>query len=168
MAGFDRGLVIMPGTERQLGAYGLFRPSPSQKEVLDLPSGPLTVRGADPDILWVSFAELCGAAKSTADYVLLAARFPAWVVEGVPAPSAESAAGPADWQRFLALLDVLHERDITPILIAHGPLGSPAAAPEGSVPGELAAVLWRIEERLSLLRRIESDEQLEDEQSAGC
>jgi predicted ATPase len=168
VAGFDQGLVITPGTERQLGAYGLFRPSPSQRDVLALPTGPLPVKGADPDILWASFAELCGGGRATADYVLLAGRFPAWVVDGIPSPSAESAAGPAEWQRFLALLDVLHERDITPFLIAPAPLGGPVGAPEGSVPVELAAVLSRIEERLSALRRIESDEQLADEQSRGC
>lgn len=168
MAGFDQGLVITPGTERQLGAYGLFRPSPSQREVLALPTGSLPVKGADPDILWASFAELCGGVRTTADYVLLAGRFPAWVVDCIPAPSAESAAGPADWQRFLALLDVLHERDIIPFLIAPDPLGDPFGAPEGSVPVDLATVLSRIDERLSALRRIESDEQLADEQSRGC
>ncbi|MBD1542403.1 cell division protein ZapE [Arthrobacter sp. IA7] len=168
MAGFDQGLVITPGTERQLGAYGLFRPSASQRDVLALPTGPLPVKGADPDILWASFAELCGGGRATADYVLLAGRFPAWVVDGIPSPSAESAADPADWQRFMALLDVLHERDITPFLIAPAPLGHPLDAPQGNAPDELAAVLSRIAERLSELRRIESDEQLADEQSGGC
>ena len=168
MAGFDQGLVISPGTERQLGAYGLFRPSAIQRDVLALPTGPLPVKGADPDILWASFAELCGVGRAAADYVLLAGRFPAWVVDGIPSPSAESAAGPADWQRFMALLDVLRERDITPFLIAPAPLGDPFGAPQGNAPEELAAVLSRIGERLSGLRRIESDEQLADEQSGGC
>lgn len=168
MAGFHRGLVITPGTERQLGACGLFRPSPSQRAVLSLPTGPVAVKGADPDMLWAGFAELCRGDWSTADYRLLAETFPAWVVDGIPSPSAESAASSADWQRFLALLDVLHERDITPFLIAPGPFGSPFGAPDGGAPGELAAVLSRIGERLSVLRRIESDEQLADEQSGGC
>jgi cell division protein ZapE len=168
VAGFHDGLVLIPGTEKQLGAYGLFRPSPSQRDVLALPSGPLAAKGADPDVLWASFAELCGPPRSTADYLLLAGRFPAWVVDGIPSPSAGPAASAADWQRFLALLDVLRERDITPFLIVPGPLGSQAGdTPEG-VPEELAAVLPLIGERLSLLRRIESDEQLADEQSAGC
>ncbi|MFE4544505.1 AFG1/ZapE family ATPase [Arthrobacter sp. NPDC056727] len=167
MAGFRQGLVITPGTERQLGSYGLFRPSPSQRDVLALPTGSLAVKGADPDLLWASFAELCGGDSSAADYVPLARTFPAWVVDGVPSPSAGSAAGPAAWQRFLALLDVLHERDITLFLIAPEPLGSLLAGP-GSVPGELAATLSRIGERLSVLRRIESDEQLAYEQSGGC
>lgn len=169
MAGFHRGLVITPGTERQLGAYGLFRPSPAQQDVLTLPTGPMPVKGADPDMLWASFAELCGRDRSTADYLLLAESFPAWVVDGIPSlSSADSAASPADWQRFLALLNVLHERDITPFLIAPGLFGSPLSAQEGAAPEELAAVLSRIGERLSGLRRIESDEQLADEQSGGC
>ena len=167
MAGFHRGLVIAPGTERQLGVYGLFRPSPAHGDVLALPTGPLAVKSAGPDMLWAGFAELCGADRSAADYLLLAGRFPAWVVDGIPAPSSD-AAGPAGWQHFLALLDVLHERDITPFLIAPGPLGSHFAEPPGGVSGELAAVLSRIGERLSVLRRIESDEQLADEGSGGC
>lgn len=168
MAGFQQGLVITPGTERQLGVYGLFRPSPFQRDVLALSSGPLAVEGAGPDMLWAGFAELCGGDRSAADYARLARRFPAWVVDGVPLPSAGSAASPADWQRFLALLDVLHEQDITAFLIAPGPLGSLLAEPPGNVPEEQGAVLRRIGERLLELRRIESDEQLTDEHSGGC
>ena len=79
MAGFHRGLVITPGTERQLGACGLFRPSPSQRDVLSLPTGPLSVKGADPDMLWAGFpAEPWGGLWSTADYLVLAETFPAW------------------------------------------------------------------------------------------
>ena len=168
MAGFRRGLLITPGTERQLGACGLFRPSPSQRDVLSLPAGPLPVKGADPDMLWAGFAELCGGDRSTADYLLLAETFPAWVVDGIPSPSAESAASPADWQRFLALLDVLHDRDITPFLITPVLFGSFSGAPDAGAPGELAAVLSRIGARLSVLRRIESAEQLAVEQTGGC
>jgi hypothetical protein len=168
VAGFQRGLVITPGTERQLGACGLFRPSPSQRDELPLPTGPLAVKGADPDILWVGFAELCSASRTMADYLLLAQRFPAWVVDGIPSPSPESAACKADWQRFHVLLDVLHGQDITPFLIVPGPLGSPFGEAERSADGELGAVLSLIGERLSMLRRIESDEQLADEQSGGC
>jgi AFG1-like ATPase len=168
VGGFDRGLVITPGTERQLGACGLFRPSPSQRDELALPTGALSVKGADPDMLWVSFAELCSSDRTAADYLLLAERFPAWVVDGIPSPSAESESSAADWQRFLALLDVLQGQDITPFLIAPGPLGRPLEVPQASDPGELAAVLTLIRGRLAMLRRIESDEQLADEQSAGC
>jgi cell division protein ZapE len=89
-------------------------------------------------------------------------------VDGIPSPSTESAAGKAEWQQFQALLDVLHKKDITPFLIVPGPLGSPFGEPEGSAPGDLAAVLSRIGERLSVLRRVESDEQLADERSGGC
>jgi predicted ATPase len=168
VAGFHRGLVITPGTDRQLGACGLFRPSPSQGDVLDLPAGPLTAKGADRDMLWAGFAELCSADRSTADYLLLAGRFPAWAVDGVPSPAAGSAAGLPEWRRFLALLEVLQEQDITPFLIAPRPLGLHMAGPEGSLPEELAAVLTRVGQRVSVLRRIESDEQLADEQSGGC
>jgi cell division protein ZapE len=168
VAGFRQGLVISPGTDRQLGAYGLFRPSPSQHGVLALPSGPLAVKGAAPDLLWAGFDELCGVDRPAADYLLLARRFPAWVVDGIPSPSSESAAGAGGWQRFLAVLEVLHREDVLPFLIAPAPLPGLLAVPPDGFGEEITAVLSRIGERLSVLLWIESDEQLEDERSGGC
>lgn len=184
MSGFSRGLIITPGTDRQLGAYGLFRPAPSQHQELVLPSRALPVKSADPDILWVSFAELCGTPLEVADYRQLAGRFPAWVIDGVPSPLVESASGPdsasADaWHRFLVVLDLLSDRDIPLFLIGRGPLDwksaggqtagrEPAGTRPADSPSRSAASLAGIAHRLAMLRRIESDEQLEDEQTAGC
>jgi cell division protein ZapE len=176
MSGFSRGIIITPGTDRQLGAYGLFRPAPSQHQVLALPSLVLPVKSADPDILWVSFAELCGSPLELADYRQLAGRFPAWVIDGVPSPAVESASGSSSadaWHRFLDVLDLLHDRDIPLFLIGRGPLDWEFAGREsaGSRPADSpsrpAAPHDRIAKRLAMLRLIESDEQLEDEQTAG-
>lgn len=186
MSGFSRGLIITPGTDRQLGAYGLFRPAPSQHQVLALHSRVLPVKSADPDILWVSFAELCRSPLEVADYRWLAGRFPAWVIDGVPSPLVESGSGPSSgsgsadaWHRLLVVLDLLSDRDIPLFLIGRGPLDwesaggetagreSAAARPADS-PSRTATSLAGIAQRLAMLRRIESDEQLEDEQTAGC
>jgi cell division protein ZapE len=169
MSEFQRGLIITPGTERQLGAYGLFRPSPPQQQVLALASGPLTAKSADPDVLWVSFSELCSGPRTDADYLALAGQFPSWVIDGIPSPAAQAAAGtPAAWQRFLGLVGVLHERDRVLILVGAGPLDWEASGRSAAAPVEEASVLARIAERLSVLRRIQSDEELEDEQTSGC
>ena len=169
MTEFRRGLIITPGTERQLGAYGLFRPSPPQQQVLVLPSGPLTVKSADPDVLWVSFTELCAGPRADADYLGLAGQFPSWVIDGVPSPSVPVAAGSAAaWHRFLKVVGVLHDRDRVLFLVGAGPLDWEEAARTAALPAEEASVLTRIAERLSVLRRIESDEELEDELTSGC
>lgn len=169
MSEFQRGLIITPGTERQLGAYGLFRPSPPQQQVFALPSGPLTARSADPNVLWVSFTALCAGPRTDADYIALAGQFPSWVIDGVPSPAVQAAAGTAAaWHRFLDLVGVLHERDRVLILVGAGPLDWEASGRSTGVPVEEASVLARIAERLSVLRRIQSDEELEDEQTSGC
>lgn len=169
MSEFQRGLVITPGTERQLGAYGLFQPSPPQQQVLALPSGPLTAKSADPDVLWVRFAELCAGSRTDADYVALAGQFPSWVIDGVPSPGVPAAAGSAAaWHRFLDLAGVLHDRDRVLFLVGAGPLDWEEAARKPALPAEEASVFTLIAERLSVLRRIQSDEELEDEQTSGC
>lgn len=174
MSKFERGLIITPGTDRQLGAYGLFRPAPAQHQALELHAHTLGARSAAPDLLWVGFAELCGGPLGSADYRTLAGRYPVWVMDGVPSRLVESEAGSgagsaAAWERFLVILDLLREQDITLILIGRGPFdweftghGRVDAESEGT------ATLARIADRLAVLRRIESDEELQDEQTGGC
>jgi hypothetical protein len=169
---FERGLVISPGTDRQLGAYGLFRPAPSQQQAVELPSHTLTAKSAAPDLLWVGFAELCGGPLGNTDYRALAARYPVWVIDGVPSPLVESDAGSGAvsagaWERFLEVLDRLREQDVIPFLIGRGPLDWGAPGPTGAHP-ERAGALAGIADRLAGLRRLISDEELEDEQTGGC
>ena len=172
MPEFERGLVISPGTDRQLGAYGLFRPAPSQQQALELPLHTLTAKSAAPDLLWVGFAELCGGPLESADYRALAARYPVWVIDGVPSPlvesDPESGAGSAGaWERFLEVLDRLREQDVIPFLVCRGPLDW-AAPGLTDAHSERAAALARITDRLAGLRRLITDEELEDEQTGGC
>ena len=172
MPEYERGLVISPGTDRQLGAYGLFRPAPSQQQALELPLHTLTAKSAAPDLLWVGFAELCGGPLESADYRALAARYPVWVIDSVPSPLVESDAGSGAgsagaWERFLEVLDRLREQDVIPFLVCRGPLDW-AAPGLTDAHSERAAALARITDRLAGLRRLISDEELEDEQTGGC
>ena len=174
MPEYERGLVISPGTDRQLGAYGLFRPAPSQQQALELPSRTLTAKSAAPDLLWVGFAELCGGPLESADYRALAARYPVWVIDSVPSPLVESDAGSGAgsagvWERFLEVLDRLREQDVIPFLVCRGPLDwtAPGRGPTDAH-SERAAALAEIADRLAGLRRLISDEELEDEQTGGC
>ncbi|WP_457963042.1 cell division protein ZapE [Arthrobacter sp. D1-29] len=117
-AEFSRGRIITPGTEHQLGTYGLFPPSSAQHRTLMTAGGPLTAKNAEPDLLWTSFAELCSGALSEADYHALAGQHTTWVIDGVPAPDADrSAQKTAAWDRFGALVGILYERDVTLFLL---------------------------------------------------
>lgn len=169
---FSRGRIITPGTPAQLGAFGLFPPSTSQERVLTPTTQRLTVKGAD-DMLWVSFAELCGGLTSTADYLALAVDYKTWVIDGVPSPTVDSAAGSAPaWQRFSNVVDVLYDQDITLFLVGHGPLDWDLAQdpshrasphPTSTQPVDLA----RIASRLSLLGRVEASVPFEEVEAGG-
>jgi cell division protein ZapE len=154
--GFSRGKIITPGTPAQLGAFGLFHPAKSQDRILTPTTQRLAVKAAD-DVLWVSFTELCGGPMSTADYVALAEDYGTWVIDGVPSPTVESAAGSASaWQRLSNLVDVLYEKDITLFLVGHGPL-------DWERSGELAGIA----SRLSLLGRVEAPAPFEEVEAWG-
>jgi hypothetical protein len=99
--------------------------------------------------------------------------FPAWVVDGVPPPGVEpaghaAAGAAAAWHRFLDVLDMLRDRDIMLVLISRSPLDWDAASRPAVPPSPDAAALAGIADRLAVLRRVESDEQLQDEQTSGC
>ena len=174
MTEFERGVIITPGTDRQLGAYGLFRPAPSQQQAVELLPHTLAAKSAAPDLLWVGFAELCAGPLESADYRALATTYPTWVIDGVPSPLMESDAGSGTgsagtWDRFLEVLDRLREQDVILFLIGHGPLDWASPGPGPAEAGSArAATLASIADRLAPLRRLESDEEVEDEQTGGC
>ncbi|WP_427129933.1 AFG1/ZapE family ATPase [Pseudarthrobacter sp. S9] len=170
-AAFLRGRIISPGTARQLGAFGLFPPSPSQQRELTPTTQTITAKSADAGLLWSSYAELCAGLTSTSDYLALAKQYRTWVIDGVPSPGAGStapgAAGAATagaWQRFSNVLDVLYDEDITLILVGSGPMDWDEAGLSGRpMPVDTA----RITSRLSLLGWVESAGELTAEEISG-
>ncbi|BCW07389.1 hypothetical protein NtRootA1_35270 [Arthrobacter sp. NtRootA1] len=160
---FSSGRIITPGTPKQLGRLGLFRPSLSQSRVLTPTTQPIVVKNADPDLLWVGFPELCAGLTSTADFLTLAHSFKTWVIDDVPSPAGGDPASAPAWQRFSNAVDVLHDQDITLFLIGAGPLDWDAEPSGGVLPVDLA----RIASRLSLLGRSDNDDALAIEEAAG-
>jgi len=146
------GRILIPGTARQLGTFGLFVPAPGQRRTVEVTGEPLDVKSAEGDLLWTGFQELTDCPAAAADFATLAARYREWVVDGVPAPA--TAGGPegqhsAEWTRFLAVVDLLFESDVTLFLVG-------AALPD-----------FGAESPLSLLLRVESDEELPAGHSSG-
>lgn len=114
-------------------------------DVVVLGSRTVPVRAADAGrcVLSGTFAQLCEAPLSAADYVALASRYSRWELTGVPAPGEIDEQG---FQRFAYLVDVLvdaqHRLDVTADL----PLEQWAA------PGGMPRDADRFLSRLSLLR----------------
>jgi cell division protein ZapE len=139
--GFAKGRIITPGTEHQLGTYGLFPPSPAQQRTLTPTTLRLTAKNAEPELLWISFTELCDSRVSATDYEVLASRHKTWVVDAVTAPEADpSPQRSSAWHRFSTLVDVLYAYDVTLFVVGSG----------------LSADLARVAGRLSLLELVES------------
>jgi cell division protein ZapE len=138
---FAKGRIITPGTEHQLGAYGLFPPSPVQRRTLMPATLKLSAKNAEPDLLWISFGELCTRGASAADYEALARRHGTWVIDGVPAQEADPSLQQLSvWDSFSTLVEVLYAHDVTVFLVGTG----------------LSADLARADGRLALLEIVES------------
>ncbi|UKA48644.1 cell division protein ZapE [Arthrobacter sp. FW305-123] len=160
---FRSGRIISPGTPGQLGRLGLFRPVPSQSRVVQPTTQPIVVKNSDPDVLWVSFEELCDGLTSTSDFLALAETFTTWVIDDVPSPTEGDAASAPAWQRFSNVVDVLYDQDITLFLISTEPLNWDTETSRNVLPVDLA----RIASRLSMLLPSPPDENLEREKAAG-
>jgi cell division protein ZapE len=105
--------------------------------------GPASTAGRDTrPVVWFDFAEQCEAPTSSQDVLTLVDRYPAWIVSGVP----PLASRPADAQhRFVNLIDILHDRDITLTLVCDVP-------PDALLDGQLGAPdTERTASRLQLL-----------------
>jgi cell division protein ZapE len=155
------GRIIVPGTEHQLGIYGLFPPSATQQRVLTPGAVPLTARNAEPDLLWVRFADLFGGAATREDYQALADRHTTWVIDGVPDPVAVSAETASGWIRFGEAVEALCERGRTLFLVGSRPLDWERATVAWQNPGTRAITgvpdaMAGIARRLSVLVRVES------------
>jgi cell division protein ZapE len=80
--------------------------APAAPETLAVMGRELAVPRAARNVAWFDFAELCDRPLAAADYLALAERFAALVVEGIPRldPTRRNAA-----QRFHILIDTLYE-----------------------------------------------------------
>ncbi|MFB7614617.1 cell division protein ZapE [Kitasatospora sp. NPDC056181] len=139
--GFALGARLHPGDE---AAAGLTPPRPEEAGPVALPHHELPARAVRDDLVWFGFAELCEGRTAVPDYLALADRFPALVLDGVP-PLTE--ASPDARQRFANLVDVYCDRDVRLVLIGADPL---AGLPAGST---LQRDLDRTASRLALLRQ---------------
>lgn len=152
------GRIIVPGTDRQLAAFGLFPPSSAQHGEVAAAAHTFTAKASDAELLWIGFGELCRLEASPAAYADLARRHPLWVVDGVPAPgSAGAVKDVGAWAQFAAVLAVLAAEGTTLFVVGRRPMDWDAAAHEAEDAG-LRASLAAVARRLELMVRVESDE----------
>ncbi|HEU4667380.1 MAG TPA: hypothetical protein VFS79_06930 [Arthrobacter sp.] len=152
------GRIIVPGSSRQLAAYGLFPPQPGRYRVLHSGSRTFEAKALEHELLWISFDELCAPGTSAEDYSVLAAGPETWVIDGVPAPEPADAGLRAEaWEQFAALLAVLAAGKAALFVVGTRPMDW-AAASAAAEDGRLRATLTDIDRLLAGLKRIESDE----------
>jgi hypothetical protein len=111
--GFSGGRIIIPGTARQLGAFGLFRPSPSQR--------------AEGGVLWISIGELLAQNIPVPELTDLAATHRTWVLDA-NVPELVSGSSPLA-KRFVEVASVLERCDVTVFLVSASPLPLGSANP---------------------------------------
>jgi cell division protein ZapE len=142
-AGWRGGSALVPGTDDQLRAVGLARPTPD--EAVDVPlSGGRGVRAlrVSDGVVWCDFLGLCAAPVSALDMLTLAERFGRWVLSDV-VPFADCHVNTQ--QRFVSLVDVLYDRDLPLVLTAPGPLDEMLSVPAGRpAPPDLARAVSRL------------------------
>lgn len=143
-AGFAAGRYLVPGSRDQIIAVlGLEVPE-RRPEPVPLAGGrraqPLAVVGR---CIWFGFDEICGRPVAAGDVLGLASRYTTWVVSDVPRLVE---ATPEAAQRFVNLVDVLHDADVRLVLGGAPPLAQLLSG-EG-LPPDAA----RARSRLSLLR----------------
>jgi cell division protein ZapE len=161
------GRIIVPGSSRQLAAYGLFHPQPDRHRALPSGSRTFDAKALEPDLLWFSFDELCAPGTSAEDYSVLAAGPELCVIDGVPAPEPADAGSWAEaWEQFAAVLAVLAARNATLFVVGTGPMDWAAAA-SGAADARLRASLAGIDRLLAGLGRVESDEAIAVEGVSG-
>ncbi|WP_461164849.1 hypothetical protein [Arthrobacter sp. R4-81] len=114
--GFRGGRIIIPGTARQLGAFGLFRPSPSKGQS----HGHTVLKHAEGGVLWISLGELLEQNVPLPELTDLAATFRTWVLDA-HAPEIFSGSSPVA-KRFVDVAAVLERCDVTVFLVSASPL----------------------------------------------
>lgn len=161
------GRILVPGSSRQLAVYGLFPPAPSQHRRAGTGSRIFAAKACEPELLWISFDELCAPGTSMEDYSLLAEGAELWVIDDVPVPS-PSDTGPRaeEWERFAAALAVAAARETTVFVAGNAPMDW-AAASRSADDARLRSALAEAARLLAQLKRIESDETVAAEGVSG-
>lgn len=161
------GRVIIPGSRRQLAVYGLFPPPLTQQRTVRAGTRAFAVKVYEPELLWVSFDELCAPGASSEDFPLLPAGPDVWVIDGVPSPEPLDSGHRAEaWEHFAAVLAVLARRNVTLFVVGTRPLDWAAAsaqADDARLQSTFADIGWL----LVKLQRIESDEPVAMEGVSG-
>jgi cell division protein ZapE len=122
--------------------------APETSETLIVQKRPLTVPRAAHNIAWFSFEELCDRPLAAADYLAIAERFAAVILDGIPCldPARRNEA-----QRFHILIDALYEART--LLIA-----SAAVPPDEIYPSGDGA--WEFRRTVSRLHEMQSEDYL--------
>ena len=146
--GWRSGAVAAPGTARDLSRLGVV--PPASHDAVDVPlRGGRSVRAlrASDGAVWFDFLDLCAEPVSALDMLSLADRFDRWVLSDV-VPFA--ACHVNTQQRFVTLVDVLYDRDLSLTLTASEALDEVLTVPYGRpAPPDLA----RASSRLRQLRQ---------------
>ncbi|GGM08662.1 cell division protein ZapE [Promicromonospora citrea] len=141
VGGWRSGLLLDLASADGGGALG--RPAPDEAADVALRGGRTVpaLRAAD-DAVWFDFTALCTAPVSALDMLSLAERFDRWTVTDV-VPFAHCHVNTQ--QRFVNLVDVLHDHDRTLVLTTPGPLDEVLAVPAGRpAPPDLARAVSRL------------------------
>ncbi|MDQ1130630.1 cell division protein ZapE [Microbacterium sp. SORGH_AS_0888] len=104
-----------------------------------------TLTATAPGVLRASFAQLCEAPLSAIEYLAWARRYPQWIVTDVPRLAGVL---PAAQQRFITLVDVLCDADVTLTLVSEHDRDAVIADAEDSARPDA----FRLASRLRLLR----------------
>ena len=107
---------------------------------------PLVVPRVGRNVAWFSFAELCERPLAAADYLAIAERFAAIIVEGIPRLSPQQR---NEAQRFHILIDALYEARAVLVASAEVPPNQIYVAGDGS---------WEFERTVSRLIEMQSEE----------
>jgi cell division protein ZapE len=107
---------------------------------------PLVVPRAARNVAWFSFEELCARPLAAADYLAIAERFAAIIVEDIPRLSPQQR---NEAQRFHILIDALYEARAVLVASAEVPPDQIYVAGDGS---------WEFERTVSRLMEMQSEE----------
>ena len=107
---------------------------------------PLVVPRAGRNVAWFSFEELCARPLAAADYLAIAERFAAVIIEGIPRLSPQQR---NEAQRFHILIDALYEARAVLVASADVPPNQIYMAGDGS---------WEFQRTVSRLIEMQSEE----------